>query len=45
MYSERDKSQIFVECLPLLTSGQARLVESKKLAMRVRLRAGSADER
>ena len=31
VYSERDRSQIYVECLPLLTSGRARLIDSKKL--------------
>jgi hypothetical protein len=30
-YSERDRSQIYVEALPLLTSGRARLVDSKRL--------------
>ena len=30
-YSERDRSAIYVETLPLLTSGRARLVDSKKL--------------
>ncbi len=33
VYSERDRSQIYVECLPLLTSGRARLIENKKLMM------------
>jgi hypothetical protein len=33
VYSERDRSQIYVEALPLLTSGRARLVENKKLAL------------
>jgi hypothetical protein len=32
-YSERDRSQIYVEALPLLTSGRARLVENKRLAL------------
>jgi hypothetical protein len=32
-YSERDRSQIYVEALPLLTSGRARLIDSKKLAL------------
>jgi hypothetical protein len=32
-YSERDRSQIYVEALPLLTSGRARLVDNKKLAL------------
>jgi len=31
VYSERDRSRIYVECLPLLTSGRARLIDSKKL--------------
>ena len=31
IYSERDRSEIFVQCLPLLTSGRARLVDHKKL--------------
>jgi hypothetical protein len=31
--AERDRSQIYVQALPLLTSGRARLVESKRLAM------------
>jgi hypothetical protein len=30
-YSERDRSAIYVECLPLFTSGRARLVDNKKL--------------
>jgi len=30
-YSERDRSAIYVECLPLLTSGRARLIDSRKL--------------
>jgi hypothetical protein len=30
-YSERDRSQIYVECLPLFTSGRARIVDNKKL--------------
>jgi hypothetical protein len=33
VYSERDRSQIYVEALPLLTSGRARLVENKRLAL------------
>ncbi len=32
-YSERDRSQIYVEALPLLTSGRARLIDSKKLTL------------
>ena len=32
-YSERDRSQIYVEVLPLLTSGRARLIDNKKLAL------------
>jgi hypothetical protein len=32
-YSERDRSQVYVECLPLLTSGRARLIDGKKLAL------------
>ena len=32
-YTERDRSQIYVEVLPLLTSGRARLVDSKRLAL------------
>jgi hypothetical protein len=32
-YTERDRSQIYVEALPLLTSGRARLVENKRLAL------------
>jgi hypothetical protein len=32
-YSERDRSQIYVECLPLLTSGRARLIDNKRLAL------------
>ena len=32
-YSERDRSQVYVECLPLLTSGRARLIDSKKLTL------------
>jgi hypothetical protein len=31
-YAERDRSQIYVECLPLLSSARARLVDVKKLA-------------
>ena len=31
VYSERDRSQIYVNVLPLFTSGRARLVDSKKL--------------
>jgi hypothetical protein len=30
-YSDRDRSQIYVECLPLLTSGRVRLVDNRKL--------------
>jgi hypothetical protein len=30
-YSERDRSTIYVECLPLFTAGRARLVDNKKL--------------
>jgi hypothetical protein len=30
-YSERDRSAIYVECLPLFTSGRARLIDNKKL--------------
>lgn len=30
-YSERDRSAIYVEALPLFTSGRARLVDNKKL--------------
>jgi hypothetical protein len=30
-YSERDRSAIYVECLPLFTSGRARLVDNRKL--------------
>ena len=30
-YSERDRSQIYVETLPLFTSGRARLIDNKKL--------------
>jgi hypothetical protein len=33
VYSERDRSQIYVEALPLLTSGRARLIENKRLAL------------
>jgi hypothetical protein len=33
VYTERDRSQVYVECLPLLTSGRARLIDSKKLAL------------
>jgi hypothetical protein len=32
-YSERDRSQIYVEALPLLTSGRARLIDNKRLAL------------
>ena len=32
-YAERDRSQIYVEALPLLTSGRARLIDSKKLTL------------
>ena len=32
-YSERDRSQIYVEALPLLTSGRARLIDNKKLTL------------
>jgi hypothetical protein len=32
-YSERDRSQIYVEALPFLTSGRARLVDNKRLAL------------
>ena len=32
-YSERDRSQIYVEALPLLTSGRARLVDNRRLAL------------
>ena len=32
-YSERDRSQVYVEALPLLTSGRARLVDNKRLAL------------
>jgi hypothetical protein len=32
-YSERDRSQVYVECLPLLTSGRARLIDNKRLAL------------
>ncbi len=32
-YSERDRSQIYVETLPLLASGRARLIENRKLVM------------
>jgi hypothetical protein len=40
-YSERDRSQIYVEALPLLTSGRARLIDSKKLTLQLRrLRGG-----
>lgn len=30
-YSERDRSAIYVECLPLFTAGRARIIDSKKL--------------
>jgi hypothetical protein len=30
-YSERDRSQIYIECLPLFTSGRARLIDSRRL--------------
>ncbi len=30
-YSERDRSQIYVECIPLFSAGRARLVDNKKL--------------
>jgi hypothetical protein len=30
-YSEHDRSQVYLECLPLLTSGRARLVDSKRM--------------
>jgi hypothetical protein len=30
-YSERDRSQVYVEALPLFTSGRARIVDNKKL--------------
>jgi hypothetical protein len=30
-YSERDRSEIYCECLPLFTSGRLRLVDSKRL--------------
>jgi hypothetical protein len=30
-YSERDRPQIYLECLPLFTSGRARLIDNKKL--------------
>lgn len=33
-YGERDRSQIYVEAFPLLTSGRARLIDSKKLTLR-----------
>ncbi len=32
-YSERDRSQIYIEALPLFTAGRARLVDNKKLVM------------
>jgi len=32
-YSERDRSQIYVECLPLLTSRRARLIDNKRMAV------------
>ena len=32
-YAERDRSQIYCECLPLLTSGRARLVENRKMML------------
>jgi hypothetical protein len=32
-YSERDRSQIYVNVLPLFTSGRVRLVDSRKLVM------------
>jgi hypothetical protein len=31
VYTERDRSQIYVEALPLLTSGRARLVQNKRM--------------
>ena len=30
-YSERDRSQVYLECLPLFTAGCARLVDNRKL--------------
>lgn len=30
-YSELDRSQIYVECMPLLTSGRVRLIDNRKL--------------
>jgi hypothetical protein len=30
-YSERDRSAIYVECLPLFTSGRARILDNRKL--------------
>jgi hypothetical protein len=32
-YSDRDRSSIYVDCLPLFTSGRVRLVDNKKLVM------------
>jgi hypothetical protein len=31
-YSERDRSAVYLDCLPLMTSGKARLLDIKKLA-------------
>ena len=48
VYSERDRSQVYVEALPLLTSGRARLLDNKRLrvqfaALERRVSAGGRD--